>query len=235
MLAVALAAGVVLVGPAGAESADPIVGTWRFGAGTVQVSQRGNALVGRVVAPMRLAVCPHGSGESMWRLAASGRNYYRGTHLSFDDRFPGCGDRVKLAASWSLLPGGRLVLRVAELTGHSPGACGSFETLCFTLTRAGSAASVPGIGLRLAGLGGETLRGTTTAGLVLERGGDRTSLEVTGVRTQAGDTVLMLAVARSTAVACAAGSTGTLRLSGHAAVVDICRLRTELRGTTSSR
>lgn len=233
VLAAAFVAGALLTGQAAAEPADPIVGTWRFGSGTVQVVERGSGFVGRVVTPIRLAVCPHAAGELMWRLESRGSNYYRGTHRSFDDGKPGCGDRVQLAASWSLVTPNRIVLRVAELTGHSPGACGSFETLCFTLTRSGSAAGVPAVTVKLNGVGGETVRGSSARGLVLARGGDTTKLDVVQVRREGADTVFSLRVARSSAAACPAGSTGTLRIAGYAATIVVCHQRTELRGTST--
>lgn len=233
VLAAAVAAGVVLVGPATAGPSDPIVGSWRFGDGVVRVAQRGDSLVGVVVSSTTFAVCPHRAGERMWKLESRGRNYYRGAHLSFDDGEPGCGDRVSLAASWSLLPGDRLVLRVAELTGHSPGRCGSFETLCFTLHRVGAREGEVGVNVDLKGSDGETLRGSGARSLVLERDGERTVLAVDRMRASGNSTVFTLSVVRSTGESCAPGSPGTLRVTGFAVTVDVCGGRTELRGTVA--
>lgn len=233
VLAAAVAVGVVFVGSAGAGPPDPIVGSWRFGGGVVQVIQRGGSFTGVVVSSTTFAVCPHRAGERMWKLAPRGRNYYRGAHLSFDDGEPGCGDRVSLAASWSLLPGDRLVLRVAELTGHAPGRCGSFETLCFTLHRVGATEGRPAIDVDLKGPDGETLRDSGARGLVLERDGERTVLAVDRTRTAGDSTVFTVSVVRSTGESCAPGSPGTLRVTGFVATVDVCGGRTELRGTVA--
>jgi len=231
VFAVAVAAGVVLVGPATAGPSDPIVGSWRFDGGVVRVTQSGGSFAGVVVSSTTLAVCPHRAGERMWKLEPRGGNFYRGTHLSFDDGAPGCGDRVSLSASWSLLSGDRLVLRVAERTGHSPARCGSFETLCFTLHRiVGAGEATVGVNVDLKGLDGETLRGSGARGLVLERDGERTVLSVGRVRSVASTNVFTLSVVRSTGESCASGSPGTLRVTGFAATIGVCGRSTELRG-----
>lgn len=137
LLATAAVLGAVLAAPAAAGPVDPIVGSWSFDGGIVRIVVQDGGLVGTVVRRTTFAVCPHNVGERIWKLAPRSAGYYRGTHLSFDDGRPGCGNRVSLAASWSLA-GEQLVLRVAGLTGHAPGPCGSFQTLCFTLRRVAS-------------------------------------------------------------------------------------------------
>lgn len=135
LLALAALLLATLPGAAGSAGTDPLIGTWRYGDGTVRVVRHANgSFTGTVVASLRFAACPHPGGEAMWRLFGSdGR--YSGRQLSFGPR-PGCGLRLHLAASVRL-SGRSLELRVARREGIAPGACGAL-TDCFRLTRVGA-------------------------------------------------------------------------------------------------
>ena len=122
--------------PAAAPAAppDPLVGTWRYGDGTVQVVRHANgSFTGTVRSTVRFAACPHLRGEAMWRLWG-GEGSYSGRQLSFGPR-PGCGWRVPLAASIRVHRT-VLELRVARREAIRPGACGAL-TDCFRLVRVG--------------------------------------------------------------------------------------------------
>jgi hypothetical protein len=136
LLALAALLLAALPGAAGSAGTDPLVGTWRFGDGSIRVVRHANgSFTGTVLSPLRFAACPHPGGEAMWRLFGED-GHYSGRHLSFGPR-AGCSLRVHLAASIRV-SGRSLELRVARREGIRPGACGAL-TDCFRLTRVGAA------------------------------------------------------------------------------------------------
>lgn len=219
-------------------TADSLVGTWRYGDGTVRVVRHANgSFTGTVTASLRFAACPHPAGEAMWRLWG-GEGRYSGRQLSFGPR-PGCGLRVPLAASIRLRDGRTLELRVVRRQGLQPGPCGGV-TDCFRLTRVGPAPAPasppPAAPLRAfelaangrpssgrpddpdysssSGPGRVVLDGTGSF-LVFDTFTDRSELvavRVTGIAAASAGTVrATVRVSRSTRPGCAAGATGTLR------------------------
>ena len=245
-LLVLLAALPVAVAATGAPApaAHPLVGTWRYGDGSVRVVRHANgSYTGTVRSTLRFAACGHPAGERMWTLWG-GNGSYSGRQLSFGPR-PGCSLRVPLAASIRV-SGRALELRVARRQGIRPGACGGL-TDCFRLTRVGPAprpaappapprpaapaavadVSTAGVPAGSAALG-EGHSSSSAAGRITVGAEVTGSLLLVHTYTSRGDLValrpsrvlvrragvldLAVAVARSEAAGCAAGSTGTLAL-----------------------
>lgn len=238
----ALTAAVLAFAPAAAPSAtsDPLVGSWRYGDGTVRVVRHANgSFTGTVTSSLRFAACPHPAGEPMWRLwGKEGR--YSGRQLSFGP-WAGCGLRVPLAASVRV-DGRVLELRVARRQGLRPGACGA-STDCFRLSRIGAAPAPgapaaadpqpkPTISFDLAANGAPSSGRPQDASYSSSSGAGRIVLDGTGsflffdtysnrseivavrVESLASTTptrvVARVSVSRSTVPGCDAGATGTL-------------------------
>lgn len=221
--------------------ADPIVGVWSFGGGTVAVRRTGSTFEGIVRSPIRFTQCVHYAGERMWTIVRTSRGY-AGRQFSFGAGI-GCKGRIWVSANWEIERDGLRFL-VAERSSIWPQRCG-VETLCFTLARRSTApvaSSSPGsdsVSFRFAlqgkpvsaaglGSGYETTaaeaRGSVTAAGVatgtarvfhVQRttAGELTELNVTGSRQRtASSLVLDLSVRSSTVSRCAVGARGTLTL-----------------------
>lgn len=118
-----------------APAADPIVGTWSYGGGSVSVRQTGSTFEGIVGSPVRFTECVHNRGERMWTIVKTARGY-AGRQFSWGAGI-GCRNRIWVSANWKLERGG-LRFWVAERSSIWPQRCG-VETLCFSLARRGSA------------------------------------------------------------------------------------------------
>jgi hypothetical protein len=222
--------------------ADPIVGVWSYGGGTVAVRQTGSTFEGIVRSPIRFTQCVHHAGERMWTIVKT-RQGYAGRQFSFGAGI-GCKGRIWVSANWRLEQG-RLRFFVASRSSIWPQRCG-VETLCFTLARRAGAPpsstiappsglvsfrfTVAGRPVSAAGLGSdydttvaEGRGAVTAAGAATGRSvvfnvqrtsaGELTELAVTGSkRRTATRLVLDLSVRSSTVAGCAAGAAGTLTL-----------------------
>jgi hypothetical protein len=124
---------------AASAPADPIVGTWSYGGGTVAVRQTGSTFEGIVRSPIRFTQCTHKAGERMWTIVRTARGY-AGRQFSWGAGI-GCRNRIWVSANWKLERGG-LHFWVAERSSIWPQRCG-VETLCFRLARRAGPAPAP--------------------------------------------------------------------------------------------
>ena len=231
--------------------ADPIVGTWSYGGGTVSVRQTGSTFEGIVGSPIRFTQCLHDRGERMWTIVRTPRGY-AGRQFSFGAGI-GCSSRIWVSANWKL-ERGALRFWVAERSSVWPQRCGG-ETLCCSLARRSGAKppqavaqgsfrfALRGVPVSAAGLGesyDSTVaggQGTLTAAGVAKGAarvfhvqstgpGELTELELAGPSMRTDSTlVLPLAVRSSTVEGCAAGDSGTLTLVNgpvDEAVIRVC-------------
>lgn len=125
----------VLVGSAQARRLDdPIVGSWNFGGGVVQVTSSGTGFTGTIVKATQFSDCVHPVGEVIWRITPSGTSY-TGTHAWFASPAPECklgGLANRGQSTWSIVESGSSLLLHFCTTNPTNGA----DTRCSDLTRA---------------------------------------------------------------------------------------------------